>query len=165
MLIIFFIFSDDDFEPVKPTLRGVATDPSLISSKGSFPRHVLGPLKEIEGKAGCMTWLMRRVIQHGCPQKLSGRVTYAYGAGVNPMWAVKVDSSKLQSSKSKALVGTRSQFSLDEFINWGDLLNVGSIMAKGPPKTSFKVPVVWNHFKILVVEHHAIALSVDVNGE
>ena len=163
----FFIFSDDDFEPqpIKPTLRPATSDPSLLAARGAFPRHGLGPLKEIEGKASCMTWLMRRVIQHGCPQPLSARGTYSYGVGVNPMWAIKVESSKLQSSKSRALVGSKTHFSLDDFICWVDLVNVGSVMAKGPPKTAFKVPVVWNHFKILIVEHHAIALSVDVNGE
>ena len=130
-----------------------------------FPRHASGPLCAIETKAKAVNWLLRRAIQAVWPHGLNEGGVYNYGVGDNIYWRQEVDTTLLQSNRAKEIVGYRQTFSLATFINWEDLKNLGNTFNKGPSKEAFKRPVkFWSHFKIVIIEHHAIICGINVNS-
>ena len=131
-----------------------------------FPRHAAGPLCAIETKAKAVNWLLRRAIQAVWPHGLNEGGVYNYGVGDNVYWRQEVDTALLQSNRAKEIVGHRQTFSLATFINWEDLKNLGNTFNKGPSKEAFKRPVkFWSHFKIVIIEHHAIICGINVNSQ
>ena len=108
----------------------------LLKKTGSFPLCLQGPLSFIEGSKDTMMPVLRTVIKELCPQK--------YGEGENPAWSMVVDSAKLQSPLSKAIVGSATQFSLDQIFPWSQFGNNGNF-SKGP---ALPPGLKWFHFQV-----------------
>ena len=100
------------------------------------------------------------------PSAMCGRGVYKYGAGTNHYWATEVPTTSLQSSRSKALVEGMEVVSLDMFIDWASLANLGNNFTMGPDRSLFECPIkFWSVMKILIIDHHAALCGVNLNGE
>ena len=81
--------------------------------------------------------VVRQVIKEFCPHK--------YGEGENPAWALPVNTARLQSPLSRAIVATSSQFSLEQVLPWSKFGNQGSF-SRGP---DLPAALKWVHLQVL----------------